>query len=201
MENNTQKNFASDVHSDITYDAAIAAGFEDSIAQTIAKANNEVDGDWWYDGAKWIVAGSKDRGYPHYMTDSDANREFNWKMAESVIQFRMQIACRNLLEGNELDFAINLGRALHTYQDRISHTKDGGIPMTDKEHGLLRGTDSLQKRPELRNTVISETKRLLEDFYTIYSNRQCPIKLFHRQKVCAIACPYWASYRSATLPQ
>ncbi len=192
----TKKKFSSSFHKKTTRNIALDVGFQPKLAGYISNANADVDGDWWFDGIKWVLVGSQELGYPHYMTDVKENREYNWKLSECLIQIKFQIGCRHLLLGDIKTACIYFGHGLHTLQDRCSHTNDVGEPMTDKEHGLLRGTDNPKAKPILSESACEETRFALQQFYEVYKTKKCPINCTTDiSKPCKMSCEYWLNLK------
>lgn len=197
----TKRKFSSSFHKKTTRNIALDVGFQPKLATYISNANADVDGEWWLDGIKWVIVGSQKLGFPHYMTDIEENTECNWKLAECIIQIKFQIGCRNLLLGNTRTACANFGHGLHTLQDRYSHTRTTGEPLTDKEHGLVKGTDNPQKKPVLSESACEETRFALQQFYEVYKTKKCPINNdIDISKPCNMFCKYWLHIKGEKAP-
>lgn len=192
--------FAKDVHLDATAQWAVEVGFSIEYAQIISVACNSVDGEWWDEGLAWFISGSGNAGYYHYMTDKEDNRNRDWLLAEKIIIYRFQKSCRMVVDGNEsIDAILNaFGKGLHTYQDKFSHSRSDGSPMTDAEHGRFKGTDNIEKHPEKFHAVKNASISALKLLKTILDNKKS-LCLNHSSK-CPEICDTWKMVISFNAP-
>lgn len=115
---------------------------------------------------------------PHYMAANgilgNSDRKTAKKRADDLINRLLKEAHQHARNGDCENGAIALGKALHTIQDKYSHTNAQGMPITNQEHkGLGTSIDKPQRNLTRHKGAQYETNEVVKKYVDILTKEGC----------------------------
>lgn len=148
-------------------------------------ANVGVDGGWPA-GLGWIfdpgLIPDQAAAAPHYMVANDllgnvmgnSGRRAAADRSKDLIAQLLGEAHAHARKGDCANGAIALGKALHTIQDKYSHTNEKGLPISNKEHkGLGTRIDDPVKNSTRYTGAQHESNATVQEYVDILTKEGC----------------------------
>lgn len=148
-----------EIHRKITMDIFTGSGFSERAAKSVAKGNISVD------------LNPFSPPYEHCQRGLES-RDEAIKASEDIMKNRLREAGRLIASRDYEGGLRELGKGLHTTQDRIHNW------ITSDEHTLIEVRKDNDPSPEDRARAISDTRKYLEDFWSTLKD---DLKLSERQ--------------------